>query len=65
MAVKVNKELKSRAGSLDGKPPWMKHKTFEALKTKYDGCWVKYDEATYKEFLEWYPNKKDEIDRFF
>lgn len=54
---KVKQSLKSKAGSLDSKPPWMKRKSFQRLRIKY----VKYDEQwhneRHKELIAWYGAK--------
>lgn len=59
MSYNVMDFLKSRAGSLTQKPPWMKKSTFQKLRIKY----VKYDEkyfnAVNKELLEKYGEEGD------
>lgn len=63
MAGKIKEKLESMAGSLDKKPPWIKKKTFEALKKKYSEYRdIKYMEAKNKELIEFYPELADEID---
>lgn len=62
MAIKVEELLKNRLGSIDHKPLWMRQKTFEKLRDRYWEYYeIKHDEATRREFLDWYPSKKDQI----
>lgn len=62
MSSKVKDFLKSRAGSLDQKPPWMKKRTFERLKNQYlEYREFKYTDALQRELLSWYQQKADMI----
>lgn len=65
MVVKVSKKLENMAGSLDRKPPWMKRRAFEGLKDRDDEYWEKRHDAVRKELIEWYPNKRAEIEMLF
>jgi hypothetical protein len=62
MKIKIKECLENQAGSLNQKPPWMKHHTFQKLRQKY----VKHDEQYFNrniaEFKSWFPHKDD---RFF
>lgn len=56
MGMKIKKHLEDRAGGLHRKPPWMKCKTFEALRDRY----FDYDEEKWKkehtkELIKWHP----------
>ena len=65
MSIKIKNYLKDRGGSLEQKPTRMKHKTFEALqKRHFDYYETKYSEAKRKEFIEWYPDKLEELEEF-
>jgi len=65
MASKIKEKLESRAGNLDRKPPWMKKKTFEALKKKYSEYRdTKYMKAKNKELVELYLELADEVEHW-
>lgn len=51
MGRKIEKLLEAKAGTLERKPPWMKKRTFEKIKRRYNSYREeKYEEAMFKEF---------------
>lgn len=65
MTGKIEKYLENKAGSLDRKPPWMKYKTFEALREKHSDYDNKYLEERDEEFIKWYPYLKYELKNWY
>ena len=59
---KIEKSLEAKGGSLYKKPKWMKQVTFKKLKDKYFEYETKSEDASRKEMLEWYPNKRAQIE---
>jgi hypothetical protein len=59
---KIEKTLNAKRGSLYEKPKWMKLVTFERLRDRHFEYEVKWENATHQELLEWYPNKRDQIE---
>lgn len=57
MLMKVEKDLKNRAGSLESKPPWVKRYTFQKLRKKYLDYDAKYFYSIQKELDDWYPER--------
>lgn len=56
MANKVEQKLQNKSGSLDRKPPWMKKKTFQALKmSHFEYYEIKYGKAMRDELNQYYP----------
>ena len=59
---KIEETLEIKGGSLDKKPKWMKRVTFERLRDKHSEYDAKWEDANHKELLEWYPNRRDQIE---
>ncbi len=58
MAKKIERRIKNRAGTLDRKPPWLKNKTFIALKAKYWNYYeIKYRETKQAEIWQYCRDK--------
>lgn len=55
---KIEKTLEAKGGSLHEKPKWMKQVTFEKLQTQHEKYREKCEQATEKELLTWYPEKR-------
>lgn len=62
MLSKIKTKLKNMAGDLNSKPPWIKKKTFDALREKYFYYENQWEEKQIEEYIRWYcPNLKKMI----
>ena len=65
MKDKLEKKLKEKGGSTYEKPKYMKRAKFEKIVDRCIDYEIRSEKELKKEMLEWYPNKRGEIEMLF